>query len=366
MKNHRYKYISTILPVLALLIFSCLPDGDYKLPVNYEPRDTGDGWKIAAAADHGFDTGKLQDIYEMMFAEDSFITSQSLLIVRNGYLVSESYFRSSDDIYRKANIMGVTKSVTSLLTGMARDRDLIQFDRKLYGYIPGYFDGDMNKRDMTLEHALTMRIGLEWDQELHTINMFNINRFPSSMRVVLTKPFDSPPGTTFYYNHGAPQLVMGVAKTAFEMDNTDSLVHMLFDPLGIDDFVWEQHTDGLHFGGLGLHLKPRDLALIGQFCLQGGWWDGKQVVSAGWIKEATSRRVSPELTGSPGYGYYWWIDDANKAYFGMGEGGQYLYIVPDKNLVIVHTANPFVGYGYKGIEHEDFMTLSGMILEALN
>ncbi len=365
MKNHSYKYIPTILPVLALFLFSCLPDGDYKLPVNYEPLETGDGWKIAAAADHGFNTAKLQDIYDMMFAEDNFITSRSLLIVRNGYLVSESYFRSSDDIYRKSNIMGVTKSITSLLAGLAADREIIETEHRLYRYIPGYFDGDMNKRDMTLEHALTMRIGLEWDQEEHTINMFNISRFPSSMRVVLTRPFDSPPGTTFYYNHGAPQLVMGVAKTAFGMENTDSLVHMLFDPLGIDDFVWEQHTDGLHFGGLGLHMSPRDLALIGQFCLQGGWWDGNQVVSDGWIKKATSRRVAPELTESPNYGYYWWIDDANKAFFGKGEGGQYLYIVPDKNLVIVHTANPSVGSGYKGIEHEDFMTLSGMILEAL-
>ncbi len=363
-RNRTYTH-ATILVVLTALLVSCLPDGDFKTAINYEPQDAGDGWTTGDASEHGFDTGRLNDIYEIMFSESSYITSQSLLIVRNGHLVSESYFRSRDDISGKANIMGITKSVTSLIAGLAADRELIDTEHRLYRYIPGYFDGDQNKRDMTVEHVLTMKIGLEWDQDNHTINMFNTNRFPSSMRVVLTKPFESPAGTNFYYNHGAPQLIMGVARYAFGLNSTDSLVHMLFDPLGIDDFVWEQHTDGLHFGGLGLHMRPRDLARIGQFVLQKGQWDGTRIVSDEWIEKATSQRVAPGQAGFHGYGYYWWIDAENNAFYGMGEGGQYLYIVPDENLVIVHTANPSAGSGYKGIGHEDLMSLSGMILEAI-
>ncbi len=366
MAINKYHRIAGIMLTAVFLLSSCLPDGDYKTEVNYEPRDTGDGWKIASASDQGFDQGKLRAVYDIMFDEDRFITSRSLLIARNGYLVSESYLRSKEDIAHKENIMGVTKSITSLLAGITWDQGGIRTGQMIYNHIPYYFDGDRNKRDMTIDHALTMRIGLQWDQKGHTVDMFNIDRFPSSMRVVLTKPFVYEAGTEFYYNHGAPQLIMGIMQKAFGLSETDSLVHLLFDPLGIDDFVWEQHADGLHFGGLGLHIKPRDLARIGQFILQRGWWDGEQVVSNEGLRMATTQKVSPEMTGSSAYGYYWWVDDENKAFYGKGEGGQYLYIVPDRNLVIVHTANPSVGNGYKGIEHEDFISLAGMIMDALD
>lgn len=366
MQINNVKYFSSILIILSLLLNSCLPDDDYKTAINFEPVDTGDGWEISTPAEHGFNKDRLQDIYEMMFARDTFLTSRSLLIVRNGKLVSESYFRDREDINRKDNIQGITKSITSLLVGTAWDRDLISLDHRLYRYIPGYFDADMNKRDINVEHMLTMTIGLDWDDEEHTVNLFNINRFPSSMRVVLTKPFLEPAGTGFFYNHGVPQLAMGIVRHAFEYETTDSVVHKLFDPLGIDDFVWEQHTDGLHIGGLGLHMRPRDLALIGRFCLQKGWWDGKQVVSSEWLNISTSEHIKPEMTRSSlGYGYYWWTHARNKAYLGMGEGGQYLYIVPGRNLVIVHTANPHVGSGYDGITTEDFLVVADMILEAI-
>ena len=366
MKTGIFKYGTLFLFLGAMLLHSCLPDSDYKISVNYEPAENGDGWEIAPAASHGFNVGKLQDIYEMMFDENSFVTSKSLLIVRNGKLVSESYFRDKSDIDKKTNIKGVTKSITSLLTGMAWDRDLIQLDHRLYGYIPGYFDGDMNKRDITAENMLTMTIGLDWDHEQHSIDLFNSNRFPSTMRIVLTKAFVDPAGSSFFYNQGPPQLAMGVLREVFKQEDTDSIIHSLFDPLGIDDFIWEQHQDGLHIGGLGLHLKPRDLARIGQFCLQKGWWNGEQIVSAGWIDLSTSVHIEPEMTGSyPGYGYYWWTHKENGAYFAMGDGGQYLYIVPGKNLVIVHTANPSAGSGYDGIGQEDFLTLASRILDAI-
>lgn len=347
-------------------IQSCLPEGDYKTSVNYQPATLDDGWETADASSVGFDVDRLQDIYEMMFSADRYITSRSLLIVRDGKLVSESYFRDTAERDGKSNIRGITKSVTSLLFGMAWDNQLVQLDQRLYRYIPEYFDGDMNKRDITLEDLLTMKAGLEWDNELHTPDLFNTRRFPSTMRVVITKPFATAAGSEFYYNHGTPQLTMGVIRKVFEQPDTDTIVNMLFEPLGIDDFVWEQHTDGLHIGGLGLHLKPRDLALLGQFCLQKGWWQGKQVVSSSWINASTKARVGSDMTGSfLQYGYYWWIHAENNALLSMGDGGQFLYIVPGKDLVIVHTAGPHTGSGYEGILPEDFLVIADLVLAAL-
>ena len=360
--------------IAVIFVTGCLPDGDLKISVNYEPRDVGDGWEIASAGSHGFNTDKLQDIYDMMFSEDNYITSRSLLIVRNGKIISESYFRDINDISRKENVMGVTKGVTSILTGMGWDQDLFNVEDRLYRYIPGYFDGDMNKRDMTVGHMLTMTIGLEWDHQSHNADLFNFRRFPSTLRIVLTKPFLAASGFSFNYNPGPPQLAMGVLKHSLNRalgdtvtyESTDTIVNQLFGPLGIDDFVWEQHSDGLHIGGLGLHIRPRDLARIGQLCLQKGWWEGNQLVSSEWIKFSTMMHIAPEDTGSSlGYGYFWWIHKDNNAYFVMGDGGQYLYIVPDRNMVVVHTANPSVGSGYNGIELDDFFALVNMIMDAI-
>lgn len=355
-------YFSLVLIILP----SCLPESGYKIPVNFEPVELNDGWKIDVAAAQGFNPQILQDVYDMMFSEEMYITSRSLLIVRNGRLVSESYFRDMGDRHRKASIRGITKSITSLLFGLAYDRELVGLDHTLYNYLPEYFDGDQNKRDITLEDLLTMKTGLDWNNKVHTPDLFNDKRFPSTIRIVITKSLVAPAGSVFDYNHGTPQLIIGTLRKAFNHESTDMIVHELFDPLGIDDFIWEKHNDGLHIGGIGLHLKPRDLARFGQFCLQEGWWSGRQVISSGWINTSTETKVDNERTGSfPGYGYYWWLHEQNNAYFGMGEGGQYLYIVPEKEMVIVHTASPSVGSGYAGIELEDFLTVVNMILSAL-
>jgi CubicO group peptidase (beta-lactamase class C family) len=356
---------SLILILWVLLFHSCLPEGEYKISINFEPRMINDGWEISTASAQGFSPERLHDIYEMMFAEDRFLTSRSLLIARNGKLISESYFRSMDDINRKNSIQCITKGITSLLAGFAWDSGLIQLDDKLYGYIPGYFDANRDKRDITIDHVLTMRTGLDWDNDRYTRDLFNSSRFPSSVRIVLTKPFLAGGGTLFHDNHGAPQLLMGVLRKVFETGETVPVIQKLFDPLGIDDFVWEGHDDGLNIGGVGLHLKPRDLALIGQFCLQNGRWKGEQIVSGEWLDAATGSQLGPDMTGSfLHFGYYWWIHTENNAFFGMGKGGQYLYIMPGKELVIVHTACPHVGSGYEGVDLRDFLDLVDRILAA--
>jgi CubicO group peptidase (beta-lactamase class C family) len=363
-KDTLYTLILVILWVP--LLYSCLPEGEYKIEMNFEPPVMSDGWEISDPASQGIDPDRLGDVYAMMFDHNKFLTSRSLLIVRNGKLVSESYFRDRNDLYRKSNIRGITKCITSVLAGFAWDLELFRVEDTLYRYIPGYFDGDRNKRDITLGHVLTMRTGLEWDDDTHTVGLFSINKFPSTMRYVITKPLLIPVGSGFSCNYGTPQLAMGVTREVLGMESTDSLINKLFGPLGINDFVWENHSDGLHFGGAGLHLKPRDLARLGQFCLQKGSWAGQQIVSESWMDTSSSPILGPEITGSSmHYGYYWWVHPVNNAFFGKGAGGQYLYIVPAKELVIVHTANSSSGSGYEGITLEEFLSVVEMILGAM-
>jgi CubicO group peptidase (beta-lactamase class C family) len=357
---------TAIFIVSIFFLASCLKEGEIKTEINFEPKNLNDGWELSNPGEAGFNPGLLADIYEMMFSHDNFITSRSLLIVKDGKLVSESYFNNVDDIKRKNGIQGITKSVTSLLAGMAVDNGHFKLDDTLFNIIPGYFDGDRDKREITIEHLLTMTTGLEWDNEKHTINLFNSSRFPSSMRIVLAKSLTSMAGTQFFYSHGTPQLVTGLIGNTTGNGNTDSIVNAFFNHLGISDFVWEKHADGLHIGGMGLHLKPRDIARIGQFCLQKGIWNDTRVLSDEWITVSTKPKIGADLTDTNmHYGYYWWIDEENNAYFGMGEGGQYLYIIPDKELVIVHTASPSVGDGYEGINLVEFLSVVEMILGAM-
>jgi CubicO group peptidase (beta-lactamase class C family) len=356
---------ASLLIFLLIMSGSCLEEGEFKTDINFEPKNNNDGWLLSSPRDAGINPDRLRDVYEMMFSRDRFVTSRSLLIVKGGKLVSESYFHDINDIDRKNSVQGITKSVTSLLAGMSLGNDYFKLDDTLFNLIPGYFDGDRDKRTITIEHLLTMTAGLEWDNEKHTINLFNSSRFPSTMRIVLSKSLDAMPGTSFYYNHGTPQLVTGLIGNIAGSGNTDSIVNAFFDQVGIKDFIWEKHADGLHIGGLGLHLRPRDIARIGQFCLQKGIWNGTRVLPAEWITTSTKPKTGPGQTGTNmHYGYYWWVHDENKAFFGMGEGGQYLYIIPDMELVIVHTASPSVGAGYEGITLDEFLSVVEMILEA--
>jgi CubicO group peptidase (beta-lactamase class C family) len=107
--------------------------------------------------------------------------------------------------------------------------------------------------------------------------------------------------------------------------------------LGINHYHWEKAKDGLNFGAFSLYLTPRDLARIGQLCLQEGQWNGQQVFSSSWIKEATQAHSG---TSRP-YGYYFWISPSLEGYYMWGHGGQFTYVCPSKNLVVVYTAFPY-------------------------
>ena len=361
-------FFKVIVPLIMWIqvMVSCLPEGEYRAQINFQPLEANDGWVIADAPGEGFNPAELQAVYDMMFSDDRFITSRSLLIVKNGKLVSESYFRDAGDREKKNSIRGITKCFTSVLMGFAWDEDIFELNNKLYNFIPGHFDGNRDKREITLDNVLTMRTGLAWDDDMDTRELFNINRYPSSMRIVLTRKLVNPAGSWFSCNYGTPQLAMGVLRESFEISCTDSLVSELFKSLDIDDFIWEKHADGLHFGGSGLHLKPRDLARFGLFCLRKGNWNGRQIVSEEWMEMSTSWLFDADIEELPmGYGYYWWTDPEYNAFFGTGAGGQYLYIVPSLDLVIVHTANPSVGFGYKGIKPSDFLMVAGKIIFAL-
>lgn len=278
------------------------------------------------------------------FIESNSPTRFSLLVFRNGRLVFEQYFRGSQATDSN-NIKSVSKSVLSILTGIALDEGLLRgVDQKLYEFYSEYFipGDDPRKWDITLEHLMTMTAGFlqvetgalsaEW------WNSSNRNRF------VIELPLDSTPGEKFNYSTGLSYLISGILTKATGVGTLDFANSRLFGPLGVTCTRWDRDSMGLYFGGAEVWLTARDLAKIGLLVLRNGLWDGRRIVSEDWLRTSTRLRVrAGGIFGD--YGYYWWKDtlDGYPATIGMGYGGQYMFLVPDLDLIMVTSARSDYG-----------------------
>lgn len=322
-------------PVLMSICAGCLVDPEIKVPfTGAVPEVADDGWEISTPEAEGLDPAQIERVYEQFYSEERFPSLRSLLVVRNGKLVADGYSRDSRDRERFHNTQSVTKSVTSLLMGIALGEGLVgSLDTPLYDLMPEHFDDDPRKRAITLRHVLTMRTGLQFDDKDRDTGPF-IYSSGSSVANVLRRPLVSDPGDSFYYHDLNPQLAVGALREASGMSPETYARERLFSPLGIHHYQWEKHADGLNFGAFGLWLRPRDMAKIGQLMVQGGIWEGRQVVPAEWIEAST------RVHSNGDYGYYWWVSQENRVYRASGDGGQKIFIDEGNNLVIVLTGDP--------------------------
>lgn len=359
--NRRFRSgVTALLLVVMATIGGCIADPPLKLSDDHVPLFRHDSWEISTPEREGIDRQLFDEAYRRFFSNAEYRTAISLLVIRNGRLVGEGYCQDRGDIDVKRNIKSCTKSITLLLTGIATDRALItSLDERIADHLPEVFEGDAAKRRITIEHALTMRTGLSYENDSDNEGLL-VDPPESSLRYVQRGDLAFDPGTRFHYSDAPPHLVGGVIarRSGASLDRFADTT--LFGPMGITDYLWEKHRDGLCYGAFGIYMKPRDLAKIGQLCLQNGSWNGRQLVSATWIQ----RSIEIRAHGSAGpYGYYWWIRPDYGAFTMSGHGGNYVYIIPDRNMVIVFTAMPFVD-GNIGIRIEDFENIVHLLVAA--
>jgi len=332
------KYRSSLIAITLLtsLFFQCLTDPDIKLPFeNYTPEQLNDGWELSTPASEGFNNEEIRKVYEQFYSEELYPAIHSLLIIRNGKLLAEAYCRDKSEREQFHAIQSATKSITSLLIGIAIDKGLIEsVNQTVYHFIPEYFDNDVRKREITLHHVLTMETGLDFDNDTQTAELFYSEG--SSLKYVLHQNLIFSPGTDWYYGDGNPQLLSGIIQKVSGKTEEQFARENLFSPLGIHNYQWEKHGDGLTFGAIGLWLMPRDMAKIGKLMVQNGRWNDEQIVSEEWIAESTRLQSSHHI-----YGYYWYPWEAQRTFYAEGHGGQLIYVVPDKQLVVVITADSY-------------------------
>lgn len=264
----------------------------------------------------------------------------SLLIVRNGYLASETYFAGFGK-NSLAELYSVTKSVVSTLCGIAIDQGKLGGVREPLADILDYAsfrNPDPRKKAIVLEDLLTMRSGLEWTEGDSAYRAFYSSG--DSIGYVAGLPMRAAPGALFNYDSGSVHLLAAALAEETGSDPSAYAKRCLFGPLGIERFEWEKDPRGLSIGGWGLRMAPRDMAKLGYLMLRGGEWEGRRIVSKAWIDAATSTQV-PDFGNSEGlgYGYLWWIHPAAEGYAALGLDGQTILVVPRLDLVVVITAS---------------------------
>ena len=295
------------------------------------------GWRTSPPEAQGMDSQKLAQLLQVVQQEQ--LSLHGLLIIRNGYIVSESYFQSYT-AQTPHELYSVTKSVVATLVGIAIDKRSI--DGVNQPMIASFFRDDTfqhpdaRKSAMRLEDVLTMRTGLDWQEEDSTFRQMYQSR--DWVQFMFDMPMQEPPGQQFHYCSGCSHLLSAIIQQRTGINTRDFAQQSLFDPLGIQSVTWEQDRQGVPIGGWGLQLTPRDMAKLGYLYLHDGMWDGQQVVSAAWIKAAIQRHTETDSTLGLGYGYQWWTHPRLSAYAALGRDGQTIFVVPNLQLVIVTTA----------------------------
>lgn len=295
-------------------------------------------WEVALPGDVGLDGSMLDMAAARAEGIDRF---QSLVVVRRGRLVLERYW---EDLSAStlADVRSVTKSVVSTLTGAALARGHLRSVDQPIGEVlaPPAFQLTTDQAAITIGDLASMTGGFAWgDESEGAYNEWIVA--PDHVAFLLDRVVVTEPGSEFHYNSAAVHLLGVILEEATGHPLPVFADQVLFAPLGIGAREWEALPGGRVNGGAGLDLRPRDLARLGQLALQEGWSGDRRLIPAEWFREATARRfpwaaeVGP--LGRVSYGLLWWTDLDREAFFAWGYGGQFVYVAPAEEIVVVTT-----------------------------
>ena len=277
----------------------------------------------------------------------------SIMIVKDGNVVFEKWMSEGrEEVPHILN--SVSKTFTSMAVGLAVSEGLLRIDEKLVDIFPEHCPENPSEylKEVTVEHLLTMTCGHSTDP---TYKSWEI-KDSSWIRFFMEYPITHKPGTLYCYNSLGTYVLSAIVQKKTGEKVVDYLFPRLFRPLGINNVSWAESHEGINTGGWGLFLKTEDLAKMGLMILQKGQFNGKQIVPAEWIEAASEAQVPCVPAGMnsdqahlmkkvaktsdwlQGYGYQMWRCTHN-AFRADGANGQYIIMIPEKNAVVVTTAN---------------------------
>ncbi len=261
----------------------------------------------------------------------------SLLIQQDEQLLNERYFNGMDATDH-ANIKSASKSIIGLLVGIAIEEEYIEsIDQPIRSYFSDYFDKnpDSVKERITIEDLLTMRAGLE------TTSFHNYGRWVTSsnwIHFALDQPMEAEPGGDMVYSTGSSHLLSVIISRATNMDTRAFANKYFFGPMGISVGGWDRDPQGYYMGGNNMALRPADMLKIGQMIINGGMYEDERIISKDWL-QASFQTYTRSNYNPYDYGYMWWNKPVGeyKVFFAWGYGGQYIFMIPELNAVVVMT-----------------------------
>jgi CubicO group peptidase (beta-lactamase class C family) len=328
---------------LAFVLIGCTKDDSVNEPfTDSTPLEINDGLNLSNPVVENMDEQELQQIYQDIYNDENLWSMRSFLVFRNNKLVAESYMQGDKYRTEPQLIWSCTKQVLGILVGIAIDEGHISsLDDPISNYFDTELSGHEDKSDITVRNLITMQSGIDYDNDGVGGETDKLLReIPDDMvEFILSRPIYFDQGTDFHYNDGDPHLVSAIIQKQVGQPTDEWADASFFSKIEMTNYNWVRYKDGSTYGGYGLETTPREMGKMGLCILDSGKWNGQQVVPANWNQEMTTPFIQ-ETDIDYSFGYYWWIDEQRDIQFMWGHGGQFVFVIPDKDLVVVTTAIP--------------------------
>ena len=289
------------------------------------PRSTPEAQGVSSAAIRAY----------VEAADQQVDTMHSFILVRHGHIVAEAYW-NPESADKPHVLYSLSKSFTSTAVGLAVAEGKLSIDQPVLEFFPDEAPAQPSDhlKAMRVRDLLTMSGGHQTEPKFTAGEPW--------VKSFLAHPVEHQPGLHFLYNSPGTYMCSAIVQKVTGQSLLDYLRPRLFEPLGIEGAEWSTSPQGISAGGWGLFLKTEDIAKFGQLYLQHGQWDGKQIVPAAWVAQATSKQVlngnDPTKDWNQGYGFQFWRCRHN-VYRGDGAFGQFCIVMPDQDVVVAITAD---------------------------
>jgi len=366
-------YLFTGLILIVLCFHSCKSDKT-KSGIPFH------SWETATPEQVGLNAVSTDSLINLLDVSDHKINS--ILVLKDGKLIIEKYFEGihldisnisldfHHRIFDRESLQfaaSVTKSINSILVGIAIDKDYIQsIDEQVVNYFPEYdsiFSGET--KQIKIRDLLTMASGIPWTEDFPYDDPRNdLGQMWASedpIGFVFAKPITTEIGGEFLYNSGASNILGEIIRKTSGLSLDAFAEKYLFEPLNIQDYVFVgfEKNENIKMASSGLYLRAVDFAKIGELVRRRGEWNGRQVVSKKWVMESTQKSLEVPANRNPipvfihGYSYQWWNGSFNEipvdSYLAAGFGGQFIFVVPDYKMTIVINAGDYENQDYRRI-----------------
>jgi len=374
----RFLLIAIGAVLIGVGVYLAITLSEPSIPYTYEPPENiNDGLEVGTLEEVNIDSELIEEAVNGI-NRGKYREVHSILVFKDGKLALEEYFEGHKYQWDAPDhhgelvtwnrsmshvLQSVTKSITSTCIGIAIDKGFIEsVHQSIFDYLPEHQPLKTDGKDgITIEHLVTMTSGLEWDEwsaplssrdnDIVEIWFEDAEQDKDPVTYALERPLVHEPGTSFTYS-GGNMIVLGeIIKYATNMTIDEFSGQYLFEPLEIDSFDWWLlFESGVFETGGGLKTTPRDMIKIGVTFLNGGIWNGEQIISGQWVEKSATPYADNNGIDVPGtdkrnvgYSYTWWTKEYPESdmFYAGGWGGQDIFVFPELNAVVVTTGGTY-------------------------